>query len=152
MSRSIILLCSTLVVVLVACGGADDDARVAGTGQGQGLDLAQIKDRLETAGLECGDPVPVEGGEGALGTAPLEELECELDGVAVQALAHEGPAEVLATRNLYGQVACAFEPEAAWVQGPNWSVSASNPDSPYDPEGTATVGAALGVEPTIIRC
>lgn len=152
MSRPMIVLFCSLVAVTVACGGADDDARVAGTGQGQGLDLTQIKERLELAGLECGDPAPVDDAEGALGVAPLEELECELDGASIQALSHAGPAAVLATRNVYGQVACAFEPEAAWVQGPNWSVSASTSDTPYDPEATATVGAALGVEPTVIRC
>lgn len=152
MPRPMILLLGTLMALVVSCGGTDDDARVAGTGQGQGLDLVQIKDRLELAGLTCGEPTTVDATEGALGVAPLEELECELDGASVQALSHEGPAEVLATRNVYGQVACAFEPEAAWVEGPNWSVSASSPDTPYDPEATATVGAALGVEPTIIRC
>jgi len=152
MSRAMIVLFCSLLCTSVSCGGADEDARVVGTGQGQGLDLVQIKERLEAAGLECGEPTPVEGAADSLGVTPLEELECSLDGASVQALSHEGPAEVLATRNVYGQVACAFEPEAAWVQGPNWSVSASSADSPYDPEATATVGAALGVEPTIIRC
>lgn len=152
MSRPMIVLLCSLSILLVSCGGTDDDARVAGTGQGQGLDLEQIKDRLELAGLDCGEPTPVDPTEGALGVAPLEELECEVDGSSVQALSHEGPAEVLATRNVYGQLACVFEPEAAWVEGPNWSVSASTSDTPYDPEVTATVGAALGVEPTIIRC
>jgi hypothetical protein len=152
MSRPKIVLCCSLVMILAGCGGTDDDAAVAGTGQGQGLDLDQIKERLEAAGLECGEPTEVADADTGLGVAPLAEVECELDGASVQALAHEGPAEVLATRNVYGQVACAFEPEAAWIQGPNWSVSASTEDSPYDPEATATVGAALGVEPTIIRC
>lgn len=146
------LLALGLAVVLTACGG----------GGGSLKDLNAMAATLDGAGFDCGDGarpyVSDDADDDTFGFGladPVEELDCTVDDVALNAARWNKESDRVAALALIETFGCGFGLEQITVvTAGGWVLAADDDDA--DPEAVTAAlqraGEALGVKPKTVEC